>query len=107
MLLSALAAFLLSGQAVEAQDPPPEVVIEPEVEVPATVEAEEDIVVEGAKVPKPKMICKKERPTGSGIARKICRTEAQIAQDAKDARSAHGNVQRRQDGEAAARLGSR
>lgn len=52
----------------------------------------EDILVEG-EAPKPEpMRCRSEKVIGSGIKKKICRTESQIKAEAAGARNAANNM---------------
>ena len=62
-----------------------------------------DIVVEAEKVRK-KVVCRKEKTVGSGIAKRVCRTVEQIAADKKNAKDFHGRARGVLDADAASRL---
>lgn len=72
---------------------------------PETGEASEDIVVEGSKPAEKKVICRKEKPLGSNIKKRVCRTVEQEMTDAKNARDFHGRARGALDAAASARLG--
>ncbi len=63
-------------------------------ELPTGTFPENDqIVVEGAKLEKPKVICRREAVTGSIMPKTVCRTQAQIAIDLEQAVAAKRAIQ--------------
>lgn len=92
-------SFLLVLAAL-AQDPAPatntpaEPVIDTQAEAASPETAEEDdIVVTGEKDPDTKKICRLEKPVGTSIKKRVCRTMGQIRAEAASARARFGDMQ--------------
>lgn len=100
---------ILLALAVLAQDPAvaETTPTEAPVETPAPAEkpkvAQNDsIVVTGEQAPENKLTCRMEKPVGSTIKKRVCRTAAQIKAEAAAARSRFGEMRAGQGADEAA-----